>query len=215
MKKRIWAIILCVALIVTVLPATASAASSDKYTKVKTSQFKDLTNGSLTKWQVGWVIEALVESTYGNEFPVYIGPKKINKLGYDSQVNRISLLGIKTYSPSEKQYKSRKPINMWCEAHSLKRSNKILSFYTKRRLKKNKKHKDNGYYIWRTTSKRVYYYMGIGNPPYCKIVSAKKNSKKMILRVNRMSAFEDAVMSKYTVILRKQKNGKFKIKDKS
>ena len=27
-----------------------------------------------------------------------------------------------------------------------------------------------------------------------------------------MSAFEDAVMSKYTVTLRKQKNGKFKIK---
>ncbi len=213
MKKRVWAFILCIALIITLLPANVSAASTDKYTKVKTSQFKDLTYGKLTKKQVGWVIEGLVESTYGTEFPMYMGPKKINKAGYKYMVNRISLIGIKTYSPSEKQRNSNKERDKWCEAHPLKRSNQILSFYTKRRLKKNKTHKADGFYTWRTSSKRVYYYLGIGNAPYCKIVSAKKNSKKIILKVNRMSAYEDAIMSKYTVTLRKQKNGRFKIKN--
>ena len=211
MKKRVWAAILCVALIITLMPANVSAASTDKYTKVKTSQFKDLTYGKLTKKQVGWVIEGLVDYTYGTEFPMYMGQRKINKLGYSTMVNRISLFGIKTYSPSEKQFQSNKKRDKWCEAHPLKRANQILSFYTKRKLKKNRYYKSNGEYMWRTSSKRVYYYMGIGNAPYCKIVSAKMNSKKMILKVNHMSAYEDAIMSKYTVTLKKQKNGRFKI----
>ena len=211
---RTLTIIISVLLIMTFVTGTVFADSSDEYTKVKKSQYPKLMQGKLTKYQLEIVIEGII----GNQKIVdwnktsKLSYKQIKKAGHDHFVNRIALAGAKWYSPGDKQFASSDPKDQWCEAHNITESNRILSFYTDYRYKKNKKKKEGDYYVWRTTSKKLYYYGGIGYGFGCTITSAKKYSDKIVLKVKRESDYtEDPLIGKYTVTLKKQKNGRFKL----
>ena len=213
MKKRIGLFVLLFVLVMSMVPVSAFAASSKKYTKVRESQYPKLMQGKLTKKQVEWTIESLVcHASWSGSSTIKLSQKQINKMGKNHSVNRIALYGAKMYDPNPGQYISGKPKDQWCEAHDLKQSNRILSFYTNYRYKKNKNGKENGYYVWRTNSKKLYYYGGIGWGSSCKITSARKYAKKMVLKVESVSAYDgNTVVGKYTVTLKKQKNGRFKL----
>ena len=215
MKKRIIALTMAVLLIMTIIPEGVFAATSGSYTKVKASQYTKLTQGKLTKDQVEMVIESIINTanySRGDD-PIKLTAKQINKMGKtDHFVNRIALAGATWYDPKPEQYTSSNEKDEWCGAHPLAESNRILSFYTDYRYKKNKTGKNNGYYVWRTNSKRLFYYGGIGYESGCRITSAKKYSNKIVLKVSRESAFyPDDVIAKYTVTLKKQSNGRFKL----
>lgn len=213
MKKKILAVALSMVLIMTFVPASAFASTSDPYTKV-TGSYKKLTYGSLTKTQVEAVLDSLISQSKRGSKPLYLSAKKINKMGKNHFVNRIALMGAKWYDPKPGQFSSSKPIDWWCEAHPLKQSNRILSFYTSYRYKKSAKKKNGSEYVWRTNKKKLYFYGGIGWMSGCKIKSAKKNSKKMILTVERYDYFSgegSSPIGKYKVVLKKQKNGRYKL----
>lgn len=215
MKKKFLAVAICLMLVITLLPVSAFAASSASYTKVTGSQYKKLTQGSISKKQVEWVIESLICHGGRGSTPLYLSAKKINKMGKSqNMVRRIAMFGAKSYEGDTSRFLSEKETDQWCEAHPLKQSNRILSFFTSYRYAKNKKQRQNGYLICRTTGKKLFYYGGIGYESCSKIVSAKKNSKKMILTVERSSIFYgdgNTPIAKYKVVLKKQKNGRYKL----
>ena len=211
MKKKFFVVALCLMLVMTLLPISAFAASSDPYTKVTGSQYKKLTQGKLTKKQVEWVIESLIANS-GSSRPLSLSAKKINKMGKVHFTNRIALFGAKNYEGDYSRYSSSNELDQWCEAHPLKQSNRILSFYTSYRYKKHKNVRNNGYLSVHTSGKKIFFYGGIGWMSDCKITSAKKNSKKMILIVERYEYYGDTTYDgKYRVVLKKQSNGRYKL----
>ena len=140
---RALTIIISVLLIMTFVTGTVFADSSAEYTKVKKSQYTKLMQGKLTKSQVEIVIEAVIgnQQIVDRNETLKLSSKQIKKAGHDHFVNRIALAGAKWYSPGSAQFASSKPKDQWCEAHNITESNRILSFYTDYRYKKNKKKK--------------------------------------------------------------------------
>lgn len=216
MKKRIGLAVLTFVLVLSMIPVTAFAANPAKSTKVKASQFPKLTQGNLTKKQVEWVIDSLIgqAGTYGCSTPIKLSQKKINKMGKDHLVNRFSLYGAKQYDPAPGMYNSGDPKDQWVEARDLKEANRILSFFTNFKYKKNTSKKTNGYfpYAWFTDSEKVYFYGGVGYPYISKISSAVRSGKNIVLNVKRWFTLgEKSLTGKYKVILKLQKNKKYRL----
>ena len=212
---RAAAVILAVILFAFMMPvftgqADAHAAS---YKKLKAAKYPKLTQGKLSKKQVEAVLEAVIASGgSGQDGKLVLSKSKISKLGKsnDNMVRRIALFSTKWIdNPYSYQKQESKEIYQWCEAHPLSQSNRVLSFFTSYRFKKNKKYKSPAYgnLVWRTDKKKVYFYGGIGYESGCKITSGKYNSKKAVLKVTRY--FMDEEMGTYTVTLKKNSKKKF------
>ncbi len=170
------------------------------YKKFKTINLSKVTQGALDKKQFKATIGAIVKK-HGLRnlnklvYPT-IGKKKINKIGNDYYTIEKILGKALLYKKTGGWY-----------SYNLKKTNKVLSFFSNKKIRKNKKWTGNNL-KWKSTNTRIKYNKKTSNPYKLKIESAYKNDHYINIWV---SYSQSKIEARFKVTLTKQKNGKFKL----
>lgn len=168
---------------------TASAASKYKSFNVNNKKlWPKITCGKLSKKQVEGALLCLA-----------VCSKSHIKKGYGNELAEFSSSGKRIKS---KLYYLRYPISV---------VNRMFSFYSSTKLKKNKVYSKKPGHACKTDSKYVYYGMDRGNfVSWMEMVSGKCNSKYIVLSL-KMPTVGGYVKTKYyKATLKKQKNGRYR-----
>ena len=192
-SKRIIAIILTVLLVATFAPmGNADAAGKSK--NLKSSQYKKMIQGGLSKTDTRFIIDLC----YGNTN--WESGKHKYLMTKDADFLTILRIKFSRIYVSSGKYKGFVGIK-------LSSMNKFISSFTSFKYKKNKNYSD----IVKTDSKYVYIMdFGIGFNGSDKITSAKYDKQKLqITVVNYADPFDDYYKLKGT--FKKLKNGKYRL----
>ncbi len=180
------------------------------YKKFKISKLSKVTKGSIDKAEFKAIAGCIIKKYGLRDMDDWfkrkvISRKKINKIGKDYYTVEKILGKALSYKKSSGWY-----------SYNLKSANKLLSFFSKNQIKKNKKWNGNKL-KWRTTKTKIKFNKKTKNSYKIKIESAYQNSDNIKIWVNYQHFKKEDGYSyadteaRYVFKLVKQSNGKYKL----
>lgn len=200
-KKRngILVVLLCVMLLAGNLCAPAlrlrevHAEASMK--TVKESQYPKLIKGKLTKEQLEWVLEAVTHMGFDGNTKKTVGAKKIDKLA-ESTIHIVMVMGFESILTNKKEINGHSIDSTYL----LTDVNRILSSYSTLRYKAKT---DYGGGIVTDADFFYLYGGGFGWNERSEILSAKYDSKKMVIQFRQVDMLSDSVGDSFVATLKK------------